>query len=397
MIDFDVVVAVPRLAFAVPDLDEADAALREAAGDEDLPRLRAGAVHVADVLRLVGDVEGVGGIHLHAIAEFKGLDARFELRVVLAAALMLDIERAQKIKLLALLRGRDAGVADVLDELFDLRVFRVDVGALIDAGEKAGLPVLRLLNRVTSGAHRDKTGHVLIQAAESIRDPRTKAGPDLPGLAAIHQQQRRLVIRHIGAHGPDDADVVDRLGGFRKKLADLDATLPVFLELERRAKRAAGLPLGREMNRDFLAVEFRQLGLRIERIHMRRSAVHEKLDVAFDLRGKLRRFDRERIHRAGLGGARTENARLAHDRAERERTHAHAAAMEKIAAREEKILRADGMRMLGHGVKYYAGIKPPAGSTLAPVSLSLPLPLPLNLPHFPSNWRKIKRKRKRKR
>ena len=54
MVDLDVVVVVPRLAFAVPDLHEAHAALDQPAGDQDLPRLRAGAVHVADVLAARG-------------------------------------------------------------------------------------------------------------------------------------------------------------------------------------------------------------------------------------------------------------------------------------------------------------------------------------------------------
>ena len=50
--DFEVVVAVPRLALAVPDLHEPHAALDQPPGDQHLPRLHAGAVHVADRLRL---------------------------------------------------------------------------------------------------------------------------------------------------------------------------------------------------------------------------------------------------------------------------------------------------------------------------------------------------------
>ena len=33
-----------------------------------------------------GDVEGVAGVHLHAIGQLERLDARFELRVVLTLA-----------------------------------------------------------------------------------------------------------------------------------------------------------------------------------------------------------------------------------------------------------------------------------------------------------------------
>ena len=52
--DFEVVVVVPRLARAVPDLHEPHAALDQPPGDQDLPGLHAGAVHVADVLAARG-------------------------------------------------------------------------------------------------------------------------------------------------------------------------------------------------------------------------------------------------------------------------------------------------------------------------------------------------------
>ena len=54
MVDFQVVVAVPGLALAVPDLHEAHAALDQPAGDQNLPGLRAGAIHVEDVLAARG-------------------------------------------------------------------------------------------------------------------------------------------------------------------------------------------------------------------------------------------------------------------------------------------------------------------------------------------------------
>ena len=65
VIDFDVVVVVPRLTFAVPDLDEADASFDQAPSNQNLSCLRAGAVCVEDVLRLAADVERLFGIALH--------------------------------------------------------------------------------------------------------------------------------------------------------------------------------------------------------------------------------------------------------------------------------------------------------------------------------------------
>ena len=136
---------------------------------------------------------------------------------------------------------------DVLDQLLDFGVLRVDVGALVDAGQKAGLPVLRFLNRIAAGAHGDEAGQILIFGAEAVSDPRAHAGADQPGFAAIHQQQRRLVVRHVGVHRADDADVVDAFGDVGKDLADFDAALAVFLKFERRGKRGAGLAFGSEV------------------------------------------------------------------------------------------------------------------------------------------------------
>ena len=212
VVDLEVVVAVPRLAGAVPDLHEPHAALDQPAGDENLPGLHAGAVHVADVLRLAADVERLGRLGLHAEAELERLDAGLERGVVLPRLQVAGIEPLQQVELLALLRQRDAVVADVLDELLDRRVLRVDVRAFVDAGQEARLPVLRFLDRIADGAHGDERRQVLVLAAQAVAQPGAEAGPNLPGVAAVHQQQRRLVVRHVGVHRADHGDVVDRLG-----------------------------------------------------------------------------------------------------------------------------------------------------------------------------------------
>src|SRR5207247_2381317 len=103
----EVVVVVPRLAFAVPDLDEADAFLKQTPRDQDLPRLHAGTVHVANVARLTAHIEGVFGVALHAIGELERLDAGFELGVGRALFEMALVELLQEIELLALLFAAD--------------------------------------------------------------------------------------------------------------------------------------------------------------------------------------------------------------------------------------------------------------------------------------------------
>jgi hypothetical protein len=72
---------------------------------------------------------------------------------------------------LPLFRQRRVVVFDVLDQLLDLRVLRVDVSALVNARQKSALPVLRFLDRVTAGAHRNEPGQVLIFSAQPVRNP----------------------------------------------------------------------------------------------------------------------------------------------------------------------------------------------------------------------------------
>ena len=95
-------------------------------------------------LRLAADIEGVGRFHLHAIGQLEGLHAGFELRRRRrAVARACRLSDCTQIELPPLLGRRSSNCFDVLDQLFDIVVLAIDVRALIDAGQKAGLPVLR--------------------------------------------------------------------------------------------------------------------------------------------------------------------------------------------------------------------------------------------------------------
>ena len=106
MVHVDIVVAVPRLPLAVPDLHEPHAPLDQPPGDENLPGLHARAVHVADVLRLAADVERVGRFDLHAIGQLERLHAGFELRIAAALLLVQPVERLHEVELPPLLGRR---------------------------------------------------------------------------------------------------------------------------------------------------------------------------------------------------------------------------------------------------------------------------------------------------
>src|SRR5690606_35543492 len=84
VIDFDVVVVVPRLAGPVPELDHPHATFDESTGDEALPCVNAGAVHVLNVFWFERHVEGIGRLALHAEGDLETFDAGIESRFSLA-------------------------------------------------------------------------------------------------------------------------------------------------------------------------------------------------------------------------------------------------------------------------------------------------------------------------
>jgi hypothetical protein len=106
------------------------------------------------------------------------------------------VQLGQQVELLALGRTGEAEVARMFfDQLFYGALGGVDVVALVDPGEEAALPVLRLLDREAAGAERHEAGQVLVLGAEAVGHPGAHRRTHLTGFAAVHQQQRRLVVR----------------------------------------------------------------------------------------------------------------------------------------------------------------------------------------------------------
>ena len=171
MLLFDVVVVVPRLAGAAPDLHEAHAALQQPPRDQQLPAVqcrRRTASRI--VLRLAVDVERVGRLGLHAVGQLERLDAGFELRVVAAAR-----PRCRSLSCCtrSSCRRCSAGESTVL-RMFSISFstsvcLRVDVRPLVRAGQERRPPVLRGDDRIAAGAHGDEAGQVLVLASPGRR------------------------------------------------------------------------------------------------------------------------------------------------------------------------------------------------------------------------------------
>src|SRR5260370_3261846 len=89
------------------------------------------------------------------------------------------------------------------------------------------------------------------------------------------------MVGAVGVHGADHGDIVDALAEVRKNLADLDAALSEFLELERRLQQVAGLTLGLEIGRGHgLAVVLGEHRLGVEGVHLAGASVEEPKDDA---------------------------------------------------------------------------------------------------------------------
>ena len=154
--------------------------------------------------------------------------------------------------------------------------------------QERAVPQRRPDRRRHVGAEHDVAGQVLVLGAEAVGEPRAERRTADLDVAGVHHQHRRLVVRDVGVHRADHADVVGARADVREELADLEAALAVALERERRLHQRAGLALGRDgAARQRLAVVLVEHRLRIEAVDLRQPAVHEQEDDVLGARGMV--------------------------------------------------------------------------------------------------------------
>src|SRR5207244_7438494 len=96
--------------------------------------------------------------------------------------------------------------------------------------------------------------------------------------------------------------VVDAFAHMGKKIAHLDAALPIFLEPKWRGERRASLALGRQIfHREQFAGILVERRFGIERIDMRWAAIGENVNYSLGLGGEVRSFGRKRRSKTGVG------------------------------------------------------------------------------------------------
>ncbi len=240
------------------------------------------------MLGLPLDVEGIGRVHLHSVSQFKGGNSRLQLFIINASLLMLLIEPSQQIQLSPLLCGRNRKIANVLNQIVDLSMLRIDVGPLVDTRQESALPILRFLNGIAARAHGDESGEILILRSQAIGDPGPHRRSNQPSLATVHQHQGRLMVGGIRMHRSDDGDLIDHLPHSGKEVTDRNATLTIPPERKGRGESRAGLALGAEVfhGKGFPRIPV-QHRFRIKGIDMGGPAIHEEMDDGLGFSGKV--------------------------------------------------------------------------------------------------------------
>ena len=128
-------------------------------------------------------------------------------------------------------------------------------------------------------ADGNEGGQVLIFRPQAVSQPGSHAGPVGLNRPGGHHQQPGHVLRKVGMHGVDDAEIVDALRQVGEELADPAARLAMALELEGRLHQALGLAQGLDVHRrGALAVEFLQQRLVVEGVHVGDAAVHQEMN-----------------------------------------------------------------------------------------------------------------------
>ena len=172
-----------------------------------------------------------------------------------------------------------------------VQILGVDEGSRIDARQKAAVPGGVSGPVAPLVADGNEGGQVLIFRPQAVSQPGSHAGPVGLNRPGGHHQQPGHVLRKVGMHGVDDAEIVDALRHVGKELADPAAGLAMALELEGRFHQALGLALGLDVHgRGALAVVLLQQRLVVEGVHVGDAAVHQQMNHAFGPGRKVRRL-----------------------------------------------------------------------------------------------------------
>ena len=198
------------------------------------------------------------------------------------------------------------------------------------AGRKPLLPQGRADHGGLVRAQHHEPGEIAVLGAEPIGEPRSQRGPPRLDVPRVHHEQRRLVIRDVGVHRSDHADVVRAFSHVGEEFAHFEPRLSVTLEAEGRLHQRAGSPFRLDLSRrQRLAVVLLEGGFGIEGVDLRDAAVHEQEDHV--LRARLEMRLRHRTARGGHQPARGFQHRGPHQAGEGHHAEAGAHGAQRVA------------------------------------------------------------------
>ena len=278
----------PRSLFAQPAGQQAEPA-------ELIGRLAANAIQGLGGGGLLRQIEHLGHAGLQPPRQFIALDDCLEFALHGRPGCLLAVEFANQVELPALLCERFPRRSQVLEgRLTGGLPGPAERGSLVPGGQEPGSVVTRppIARR---GSQRDKRREIGILGPQSIREPRSQAGPHLVGRATVQKQGRRPVGHPFSLHRVDEAKPVDVRGDVGKQFRDPPSALPVLLELPRRLHDPLGRPQlagvgedSRVVERHLLAVVQIEPGLVVERVDLAGSPLQEDKDHPLGPRGMVR-------------------------------------------------------------------------------------------------------------
>ena len=317
---------VPHAALDQPPREQA------IVGETLLARL--GAVQLVDVLRLLGDVDGVRGRHLHAERHFVLGDAGDRLRI---AELLVGplIDAGDRVDHVAAKLAADA--RRVGKKQHRLAV-RAALHALIHRRQEAGAPqALAAAGKLAAGNQHDEAGQILILAAQPVRRPTADRGVAEVLIARVQQQFGGRVVELVGVHRADEADLVGHFLKVRKpignpepRLADLTKRIDGPQQLRHAADEGEALAF-EKLLRAILAVERFQLRLVLEQLELAGRAGQVQINDALRFRGEVPMARRQGLCRIELSRQSGDAAHMIRPNAKHQRRQARPATPSRSA------------------------------------------------------------------
>ena len=321
------------------ELDEADAALDEAAGHEALAPVGGGrrdgrvqAVEALGGLGLAREVDELGHRGLHAVGDLVVVDGRLHLPVAADAVDEGGVEVADEAQAAPLPPVRLAG----LHVAEGLGVLGIEHRALVDRGQEAVAEDVDPAQGDAAAAEDHEPGQVLVLGAEAVGHPRAHAGEAVERHAAVEVEVGLGVLHERGGHRADDGQLVGHAADVGEERAHRDAALAVVRELPGARPDVAVLvehrPLGLERHRPPRLGREPRLG--VERVDVREPPRHVAEDDVPHLGREVRRLRGQRAVARLLREARV--GPVGHQGRQRQQAEAGRGLAQHLAARQER-------------------------------------------------------------